>query len=136
MKPTPLSVAEEVQQEWIQYYCDVDDPHEDDPCVAEIFQAECLQASKDLKKRLEKYGYAAILRMGAFTIDFPDSSYYEDGGEEDGAEYIPLHYWVEVNGHVLDIALKQFQDECDEELPDIYYEPIKDALNWRYSYPS
>lgn len=94
-------------------------------------KAMCLDASRDLKKALEQHGYKNIkIVQGTFEVDDPDMSNYDDWDEDDlgsgddfnSQVHNPLHYWLEIDGMVLDITVSQFKDEVTtEDLPLITY---------------
>jgi len=101
-------------------------------------RAVCLDVSRDLKNELIKNGYKAIVVQGTFSIDNPNMEYCEDldlDDEKDAeAIYNPLHYWVEVEGKILDITSNQFNDEIENELdkmPNIVFGTY--AENERYT---
>ena len=116
-----IKIAERVRKELIEIY--------DSP------KAVCLEASRMLKKELEQYG--AIIIQGRFKIDEPDMENYDLDYEEDIISD-PLHYWVEIEGEILDITADQFQDEVPyDELEEITYGTyeeltryIKDKEDW------
>jgi len=124
-------IASDILKKNLEYYDD------------ENLRALCLPISRELKQELVKYGYNAIIVQGTFNIDEPNPEYYEDIDEEDDNYeqilYNPLHYWVEVNGIIIDITAKQFEDEVMsddiqpitigtyDELPR--YNPIR--RNWK-----
>lgn len=120
-----IKIAERVRKELIEIY--------DSP------KAVCLEASRMLKKELEQYG--AIIIQGRFKIDEPDMENYDlDFDLEEDNEIVvePLHYWIEVEGEILDITADQFQDEVlYDELEEITYGTyeeltryIKDKEDW------
>jgi hypothetical protein len=116
-KKSQLTIQSIAQKVRSTLTCDSDD------CL----KAYCLPASRKLKSELVKNGYDAIVVQGVFTVDNPDPSASEDwdikdfGSEEEmeSAKYTPLHYWVEVNGLIVDITASQFNDELDESVRDI-----------------
>jgi len=108
-------------------------------------QGLCLQVSRHLAQVLINHGYKnAHVVQGTFTVDNPDPSAYEDWDVNDfigdsldkgeameqayeameAAKYTPLHYWVMVNDLVIDITVKQFQDELDEEIDKVIIDKI------------
>ena len=111
-KKTIQQIAEEVRKNMVHCY--------DDNCL----QGICLDVAKELAKELQKNGYKAQVVQGTFTIDEPDSGYYEDwesigfGSEEEFEDAIanPMHYWVEVDGIIVDLTAIQFNDELSNEL--------------------
>ena len=116
-----IKIAERVRKELIEIY--------DSP------KAVCLEASRMLKKELKQYG--AIIIQGRLKIDEPDMENYDLDYEEDIISD-PLHYWVEIEGEILDITADQFQDEVSyDELEKITYGTyeeltryIKDNEDW------
>jgi hypothetical protein len=113
-------IAEEVQNDVIRandYYAD--------------FTAICLECSRKLALALKQEGYKNVyLVIGKFAIDNPDYSKYEDWNSEDfnsdeemeSEMYTPLHYWVEVDGNIVDITANQFNSELEgEHYPPIVY---------------
>ena len=109
MKPV-LQIAKEVLKENI-----------DEEGYSDI-KARCLDISNDLAEKLQNEGYEKVyVVQGTFYVDDPDMSQWDDSTDEE-MTYHPLHYWVEVDGLLLDITGKQFQDEVEgEELEDIVY---------------
>jgi hypothetical protein len=100
-------------------------------------RAVCLDVSRYLRNQLIKNGYKAIVVQGTFAVDEPNMEYCEDldqDNEDDAkAIYNPLHYWVEVNGKILDLTADQFNDEIENELdkmPEIVFGEY--AKNKRY----
>jgi hypothetical protein len=113
-------IAEEVQNDIIRandYYAD--------------FTAMCLECSRKLALALKQEGYKNVyLVIGKFIIDKPDYSKYETWNSEDfnsdeemeSEMYTPLHYWVEVDGNIVDITANQFNSELEgEHYPPIVY---------------
>lgn len=88
-------------------------------------KAMCLSISKSLRDELIKNGYGkAMVVAGEFYVDSPDESLWEDNlsNIEEGEEpnHMVLHYWVELNGKIIDITASQFNDELDnEKMPKI-----------------
>jgi len=105
----------------------------------EDLKAVCLPVSRFLRDKLIKAGHNAIVVQGTFHVDDPDPNAYEDwdvGDFDDHddmeqAKYDVLHYWVEVNGKMLDITSSQFKDEVDDELERIAFGPYE--WYWRYT---
>jgi hypothetical protein len=93
-----------------------------------VLSEKCLQVSKVLKKELEDNGFSCNVVQGVFKIDNPDSSLegemdkdlFESEEEFREAMFYPLHYWVEVNGKILDISGSQFNSELNEKWPDVF----------------
>jgi hypothetical protein len=115
-KKTIGQIAQEIRNKMVRCY--------DDECL----QAVCLDVSRELTKELQKYGYKAQIVQGTFEIDDPNMENYDEWDEKDfnneedfnDVIYHPLHYWVEVNGMIIDITASQFNDEIeDEQMPDI-----------------
>jgi hypothetical protein len=106
-----LKIAKKVRKDIIEIY--------DNP------KAICLEASRLLKKELEENGFKSDIIMGKFVVDEPlnCADYLEmDDNEEDNYIYEPLHYWIEIEGKILDITADQFQDEIiGDELEEITY---------------
>jgi len=115
-RPTVEQIAKSVRENIVKCY--------DDDCL----RALCLQASIQLREELIKNGYKAMVVQGKFKVDNPNEEYFEDWDVDDfeneekmeEEKYTPLHYWVEVNGLVVDITASQFNDELDDPV-----EPIK-----------
>jgi len=90
------------------------------------FTALCLDYSRELQKKLVANGYNAIVVQGTYLVDEPNISYTDesledlDEEEQDTARHNPLHYWVEVDGTIVDITADQFSDEVIyDEIPPI-----------------
>jgi len=100
-------------------------------------KALCYDISVDLKNYLIKNGFNVILVQGTFSIDNPDFDNYDEWdiddfeNEEDmqNAMYNPLHYWIEVDDNIIDLTIKQFQDEVDEQLPNYYFGKYNNRYN-------
>lgn len=76
--------------------------HNDD-CLKE----RCLPSSRALRKELIENGYDATVVQGIFRIDNPDKA-------KDNIKTL-LHYWVEVDGLIVDITASQFNDRLQDE---------------------
>jgi cobalamin biosynthesis Co2+ chelatase CbiK len=106
-------ITQEVRKEFVDYHDD------------EVLRAICLDASRKLRDVLIQNGYKATVVQGTFAVDDPNYEYAPDDLEdedEDKQEEImrnPLHYWVEVNGLVVDITASQFNDELEEPVEPI-----------------
>jgi hypothetical protein len=93
-----------------------------------------------LSQKLNDAGFHSKVIKGRFHIDTPDQYAYDNIADMDlspkDAEYEmynPLHYWVEINGQVLDITPDQFRDEIEEEIPDIVfgaYQNLRRYINY------
>ena len=80
-------------------------------------QAMCKEISEDLARELEKQGFQAHVVRGTFRID-------QSFDDADGVDLLnPTHYWVQVGSNILDITAQQFQDEVDEQIPQIVFAP-------------
>lgn len=80
----------------------------------------CAYCSKELRTALAFHFIEAKIVKGTFAIDSPDPEYYPE--EMEGCEeiYFPTHYWVEVDGYIVDITADQFNDEIDDEpMPEV-----------------
>ena len=91
--------------------------------------------SRVLKNKLIKNGFDNVyLVNGVFEIDNPNLSdeeikimrdnYYDAFENEE--EFLdsfrwPSHYWVEINGNILDITVDQFNEELNDKFPVIFY---------------
>jgi hypothetical protein len=102
-------------------------------------QAQCLKISKTLQQKLKEKGINSKVIMGTFDIDEPNEEFYSDWDNDDfnsveemeEAKLHALHYWVEIDGKILDITASQFQNEViDEEIPMIVYDNYEE--NPRY----
>jgi|2_EtaG_2_1085320.scaffolds.fasta_scaffold01103_13 hypothetical protein len=87
----------------------------------EYLRAVCLDCSRILKDELIKHGYNAVVVQGQFEIDEYDYTHYDEyDDDQDDEFYFPLHYWVEVDGTIVDLTATQFNDELNgEEMPAI-----------------
>ena len=91
----------------------------------ESLRNECLPISVALKNELIKNGYAATVVQGTFSVDNPGEIYYDEDmkvipkKERKEMMYTPLHYWVEVNGVIVDITATQFNDRIDDQMEPI-----------------
>ena len=103
------TIAKAVQDAWIKKVGD------------DSLQAYCFDVSKDLAAVLNKNGYNATAVQGTYTLDDPNMEFSEDMDEDDPAVFTPVHHWVDVDGKVLDVTAKQFNDEIDTPNPDIVY---------------
>lgn len=83
---------------------------------SENLNSFCLEAANELRAELQKKGIKAIVVQGTFEVD---NGIIEDDFEEE--LFQPLHYWVEVQGKVLDITGSQFQEFVNEDLPEIAF---------------
>lgn len=91
-----LKIAEQVRKELIEIY---DSPKD-----------VCLEACKMLKKAFSENGIASQIIQGKFKIDEP-CNYIDDNYEyNEEVNFEPLHYWIEINGCILDITADQFDD--------------------------
>ena len=86
----------------------------------EYLQAVCLDCSRELRDELIKNGYNAVVVQGEFELDDSYDLYSDEFVDKDRSVLnLPLHYWVEVDGFIVDITVSQFNDEVEEELPGI-----------------
>lgn len=114
-KPSILLIAKKVRLEAVKNYGD------------ESLKEVCLQVSKDLKEEFVRNGYDAIVVRGTFTVDIPDpmalkewdANAFENDEEMEDAKYNPVHYWVEINGMIIDITATQFNNELDSPMHPI-----------------
>ena len=109
-------IARDVKDEEINYYGE-------DYEEGESLRAICLDVSQKLKQRLKQNGYKAIVIQGTFTVDDPNPEYFPDDfegdeDEQDNMTYNPLHYWVEVDGIIVDLTATQFNDELIGDVMD------------------
>lgn len=94
---------------------------------SKTLQSFCYETSKELAQKLKDNGFNAVVVKGAFNIDNPDEEFYNDWHVEDfnseeemeNAKFWPLHYWVEVDGLIIDMSADQFNGELDEPMPSI-----------------
>ena len=99
--------------------------------------ARCKSASEDLAKRLKADGFSAKVVAGRYVLEQP-SGYPTDisTGQQirsDKEKQTPLHWWVEVDGLVVDITADQFQGEVWTTIPPIVigsYEGLKHSMPW------
>ena len=104
-----------------QIYLEESAAYDDD-----TLQALCLDVSNKLKQRLIENGFNAKLVMGKFAVDDPDLEYssewnFDTEEEFNDAAYNPLHYWVEVDGIIVDVTAHQFNDEIDSDIDKMPY---------------
>lgn len=93
----------------------------------ECLDAACLPASEAIAELLSEKGYKPKIVKGTFAIDEPNPEFYDNWDPEDfeseeameEAMYHPLHYWVEVDGLIVDITGDQFQIEVKDRIPKI-----------------
>ncbi len=87
----------------------------------------CLPISEALRDELIKNGYTnAMVVQGEFLLDEPNPEYYDNDNYDykndeliseeeirklEEEKYKALHYWVEINGLIVDITASQFNDE-------------------------
>jgi hypothetical protein len=82
----------------------------------------CAYSSNYLQIALKEEGIDSIIIEGTFDIDNPDCSELDDEDINNECIYHPPHYWVEVEGYILDITADQFNDELHKEtMPDIVF---------------
>lgn len=73
-------------------------------------QGECYEVSTFLFHYLKKLGYKPKLIKGTFLTDLPyDYREKKEGGEA-------LHYWIEIEGLILDLTAEQFNDELEDDV--------------------
>lgn len=114
---------------------------------------QCYEASYQIYNNLTDLDYDPLLIQGRVIVDNPDPSKISppydqdeldvmiaescevevDEAREDDCFYTstycdvlcrPLHYWVELNGYVIDVTGDQFNNELEtEEIPAILIEP-------------
>ena len=91
-------------------------------------QSFCHECSKELAEELKKNGFTPYLVRGELVIDNPDESFYEDwdvtdfGNEDEmeNAKHQVLHYWLEVDGLIVDLTADQFNNEMEgDEMPPV-----------------
>ncbi|MFA5313825.1 MAG: hypothetical protein WC375_11020 [Methanomassiliicoccales archaeon] len=107
-KPSVLNIATKLRERLILEYGE------------DSLQSLCLDCSRKLRDELIKAGYKAIVVQGAFEIDEPylDEDAFDKGEHEE--LYDPMHYWVEVDGNIVDISADQFNSNLDgEEMPPV-----------------
>lgn len=75
--------------------------------------AQCYEASLELYRELRNAGFGASIVGGTFEIDEPDPEVTPKEAWETGDAYFPWHWWVEVDGRVVDITADQFDHEVD-----------------------
>jgi len=96
-------------------------------------KGKCEFMSKELAKALNNAGIRAEHVMGNFHLDAPGAfEYLSPEDEEGGDEYIVSHDWVNVEGKVLDISAKQFQQYVHVPITDIVYIGYADPLHNYY----
>tara|TARA_Y100000310_G_scaffold55023_1_gene50436 strand:+ start:18389 stop:18850 length:462 start_codon:yes stop_codon:yes gene_type:complete len=112
------SIANELRAEEVSNYDD------------DTLKVLCLEVSRVLRDRLIQAGLNAMVVQGTFQLDEPDETFvnYDDheieddelsetfvdyNEESDNMVYTPLHYWVEVDGIIVDITATQFADEVE-----------------------
>ena len=104
-------IATKVRQEAVDYYED------------ETLESMCLCVSRTLVEELTKEGIKCELIQGKFYVDNPDDSKWDED-LRDSIKYFPLHYWVRLcgkhKGTIIDLTCSQFQDECEDEIEDIF----------------
>jgi hypothetical protein len=100
-----FEIANLVRSRLLNYHCD----SEDEQCL----RALCLEASRELRDEYLKNGINAIVVQGTFYVDNPNENFDEEYDDETYNN--PLHYWVEINGEIIDITADQFNDELDGE---------------------
>jgi len=101
-------------------------------------QDVCLDVSKELKQELINNGYDAVVVQGKFEIDYPNEQHYNELDVDDfeneeymGKEmYTPLHYWVEVDGIIVDITADQFNDELNGNMPSVVIGNYDDLVRY------
>lgn len=115
---------EEIKQMSIKLMKDLQSKYEIDD-----FKSLCLDIAKEVYLFFKKHKIDVSIIQGKFTIDDPDPLVYDEWDVDDFESeeemeneiYNPIHFWNEVDGKVLDLTIRQFQDEVDDELPDFYY---------------
>ena len=96
--------------------------------AGEGLKEHCNRVSTELAKFLNRKGYpSAVVIFGAYTVDNPDpeacqhmdeAMYFSKEDMEEGKKH-PEHYWVEVEGNVVDITADQFNKELNQPAPPI-----------------
>jgi len=128
-----LEIASRVRKTLVEKHC----PVGEEQCL----RALCLDASVYLARQMVNNGFNAKVVIGTFYLDDPDVLYddnehfmgeeevdYESGEE---ASHNPIHYWVEVDGIIVDITADQFNDEVEGyEIPEVVFEGYSE--NGRY----
>lgn len=110
-----FQLAKFVRDDLIGRHC----PAGEEQCL----RALCHEASLALCSVLIGNGFPAVVVEGTFRTDLPDfffDAYDEDPYDPESSSRNPLHYWVEVEGIVVDITADQFNTELDgEEIPAV-----------------
>jgi hypothetical protein len=113
-KLSVLQIAQNIRNSFIDFPED-----EDDNVLAQM----CLQVSRKLRDELKRNGYNAFVVRGTFTVDNPDAEAcseldpndFECDEELQEAMNNPLHYWVELDGQIIDLTADQFNKELSGE---------------------
>ena len=104
-----LKIAKDVRKEVVKEYGSDD------------LNAYCMEASEKLALRLNAAGFKTAKAIrGWYEVD---EGIIEDDSDEE--RFDPTHYWVEVDGKILDITGSQFQEFVSDELPDIAHGSYK-----------
>ncbi len=89
---------------------------------------ECLRASRHLAQVLIDNGYnSANVVKGVFKTDKPDLEAYEewkddvelDDNDSESAKFTAVHYWVQVDGLVVDITASQYNRFMNSPISDV-----------------
>lgn len=80
----------------------------------------CGFCSRELVKVLVQSGFNAIVQGGTIDLDDPMT-------DDEGVDvYDPLHYWVEIDGYVIDLTADQFNDFVDEKFHNIVFDAFEE----------
>jgi hypothetical protein len=89
---------------------------------------ECLRASRHLAQVLIDNDYnSANVVKGVFKTDKPDLEAYEewkddvelDDNDAESAKFTAVHYWVQVDGLVVDITASQYNRFMNSPISDV-----------------
>jgi hypothetical protein len=90
---------------------------------------KCLHASRALNQALLDNGYqTSTVVFGTFQLDMPiddkdkgeiDPSLFQTEEQIQESYLNPEHFWVKVEGLIVDISASQFQDKVKDSIPEI-----------------
>ena len=103
----------------------------------EYLREMCKPVSEALAREYMSEGYnAAQVVEGTFEIDNPKKEYVQnvkfDTPEDiESAKKNQLHYWVDMNGTIIDLTASQFNDELNSPLPHIVIGSMSSLKRYR-----
>jgi len=101
-----------------------------------IGEAQLVRNELELNNTIEGFCFEASIILGLRLQRYGLRPNFVCGYIQDKYGYFHGHYWLEINGNILDITGDQFNKKLEKPIPSINYGNVTDVYGVRFREPA